>query len=424
MKHKHIMAKKVLCFAFCSLFFVSCSQHQEADKEQSILFEFANRSEIRFSDIANDIHYVKLEFTDECPIRNIKKIRYVDKKFYLLDDYLTVYVFDESGRFIRMVGSIGQGPGEYLGARDFDVFSTSCYIFPNNNGNCLLEYDLAGIFQRYIKTEFDIFGLMQEIHCIDDTLIAMDYLPVWRSKSPNYNAYERAIEYQKTAILNTKTGNVEVLQNSLIFPEEIHPLYGLWGGCNIYWRLQDTLSYFQGMGERIERFEQSKLMPRYFIDFGDYKTSMERLFDRRSYDLNETCYILDVKETSSHVFFHCWFERKTQLAQYDKKTSIFTVNFTPKEKGYYTLPHEPELFLGAASFLNDFDGGPSFYPKHAVSDSMWVHAYSAYELVDFYQNHPKPTLDCKYPDKAKELSVLLENLKKDDNPVLFILSLK
>ena len=83
----------------------------------------------------------------------MKKIIYYKNRYYALDVYrqrYTVYVFDESGKFLFRIGKYGQGPGEYY------VFLDDMLINPFTGNIDLLSawgliftYDLSG---KHVKT--------------------------------------------------------------------------------------------------------------------------------------------------------------------------------------------------------------------------------------------------------------------------------
>lgn len=66
--------------------------------------------------------------------------------------------FSRTGKFLNRIGSIGQGPGEYVNYLTFlvDEDKKEVYIFSTNNG--VLVYDFEGGF----KSKFQISKLWLE----------------------------------------------------------------------------------------------------------------------------------------------------------------------------------------------------------------------------------------------------------------------
>jgi hypothetical protein len=64
----------------------------------------------------------------------------------LLTDIVRAY--DSGGTFIRRIGRIGRGPGEYLGVGDIDVLRDGRVLLANNGSNRILVFDRSG---RYLE---------------------------------------------------------------------------------------------------------------------------------------------------------------------------------------------------------------------------------------------------------------------------------
>jgi hypothetical protein len=102
------------------------------------------------------IKIIALETNKSCLIGNISKMEVIDQNILIMDSSSanSLYVFDKDGRFIRKLGGVGQGPGEYVNIIDFtlDRDNKTVYILDSRR---IIIYEIAT--GKYIKTiNFDI----------------------------------------------------------------------------------------------------------------------------------------------------------------------------------------------------------------------------------------------------------------------------
>ena len=75
-----------------------------------------------FCDVFDVVGVVPLETTDECLLGYVSKVEVVDGNYYVLDGQRkAVFVFDGQGTFLRRIGIVGHGHGEYERASDLYV---------------------------------------------------------------------------------------------------------------------------------------------------------------------------------------------------------------------------------------------------------------------------------------------------------------
>jgi hypothetical protein len=77
----------------------------------------------KYSDFFSDVHPIILDNTSQALLGMLSKMEVVDSLLILLDIGVakSAFVFNHQGDFIRKIGSLGQGPGEYLGVYDFTI---------------------------------------------------------------------------------------------------------------------------------------------------------------------------------------------------------------------------------------------------------------------------------------------------------------
>ena len=116
------------------------------------------------SEITVKIESIELEVTDESLISRPSHVFY-SSEYIIVSELRAIMLFDNKGKFIRQIGSVGQGPHDFIGvggiAVDFDskrifVFSDSdrkmiCYDF---NGNFIKKSPIghySGTYNSYIN---------------------------------------------------------------------------------------------------------------------------------------------------------------------------------------------------------------------------------------------------------------------------------
>jgi hypothetical protein len=89
---------------------------------------------LKMSSIFTKARAIILEETDYSLIGMINKLQLFDNYIFVLDNSTAkkLFVFDKKdGKYLRQIGSFGQGPGEYLEIRDFclDIANREVYIY-------------------------------------------------------------------------------------------------------------------------------------------------------------------------------------------------------------------------------------------------------------------------------------------------------
>jgi len=109
------------------------------------------------SRLYKSVKIIPLETNESCLIGDIDKIQVIDNYVLIMDASIakSLYVFDREGRFIRKIGSVGQGPGEYVSISDFTVDRENKTVYIEDGRLPRIhKYDLAtGKFIQTITLE-------------------------------------------------------------------------------------------------------------------------------------------------------------------------------------------------------------------------------------------------------------------------------
>ena len=122
--------KKVYVVYFLWMILVSCEVNQQG-KLPVIPVDLDNHRTISLSGITQDVKNIRLELTEQSLISDhVTRVIYTDDYIFLIDrKNPTPIMFDGNGKFLRTIGSMGQGPGEFTGMMTLQlIFKMNIYI--------------------------------------------------------------------------------------------------------------------------------------------------------------------------------------------------------------------------------------------------------------------------------------------------------
>jgi hypothetical protein len=112
---------------------------------------------------------ILLEETDYAVIGNVYSMQVFDNYIFILDRHKAkkLFMFDKKGKYLRQIGSFGQGPGEYISISDFclDTINREIYIhdaskrmllkYNFDNGNFIQSTNIRHIGHCHYVTYFN-----------------------------------------------------------------------------------------------------------------------------------------------------------------------------------------------------------------------------------------------------------------------------
>jgi hypothetical protein len=109
------------------------------------------------SSLVESCEMVKLQTSDDA-LFDYARHTLISDKYICIKSYgnFPVKLFDRNGQFIRNIGAIGRGPGEYssLGGMQFDQDGNHLYLIPEINARKILVYDVEGNHLKDIPLVF------------------------------------------------------------------------------------------------------------------------------------------------------------------------------------------------------------------------------------------------------------------------------
>ena len=115
---------------------------------------------IRMSSYFKNLRTIILETHDDSLIGDINELQVFDGRIFVLDRRIAkrLFIFDVDGRFIRKIGSVGQGPGEFIGVQDFTLDPENHIIYLLDQGNRIHKYAIDGSFLNTLNLPFTADG--------------------------------------------------------------------------------------------------------------------------------------------------------------------------------------------------------------------------------------------------------------------------
>ena len=148
---------------------VSASKNIRALPRVEIRPPQGNLPNLKLSEIATDIEYIKLETSKEVLLGDGFAYYSPISNFIFVTSGGRIFQFNRSGKFIRNIGMIGKGPNEFILHRmDVDFQNKIIYIFPRWT-NKILKFNFDG--KPLGQTKNDLVGYPALMKVLDDQLI-------------------------------------------------------------------------------------------------------------------------------------------------------------------------------------------------------------------------------------------------------------
>ena len=141
------------------LLLVSCSSktHNVSRNKDIIVLnidKFNIDNKLLYSNFFNSCKIIPLETNESCLIGQIDQIHIANDELYILDSRSakSLFVFTKNGEFIRKIGKLGRGPGEYTDPGTFKINDKRKEIYIlDRNYQVIHRYDYAGRYLGNIK---------------------------------------------------------------------------------------------------------------------------------------------------------------------------------------------------------------------------------------------------------------------------------
>lgn len=397
------------CIIAClsSQFILSCVNKKEQTKTTTdtieyplrIPFETAVGSErdLKLSEIADSVRLIPLETTDVSLLNRIMKGGILkSSKYWFLFSFQNVYQFTEGGKFVRTIGSRGNGPGEYSSVACIDIDETIGHVYVLSPGKNINVYDMET--GRYLYTRKAPSFSSWSFAMLNDSVSAcFQYNLSGQEKSRILVADadgDIIKSFSRSDLFDVKTDYVTLLH----FDDDRY-----------MFRNKDMVCYKEYYNDTLFVVTSDSLKPRYIFDLGKYSMPIKHRpefmgFDKKAFKATSSSYIrMQTLETDAWIFmpYSYWqIESNTiddmHLLVYDKdKRESFEVT--------------------NGIILNDMCGNANipFCPQNVVSSNILISLLPAENIFEIAEDNPSIL---EHPQ--------FKGLTEDSNPILMAVYLK
>lgn len=373
---------------------LSCTENTKTEKNSkdtippSSIFTISlenginNQKSIGLKEMGAEIQYIKLEFTPECALGRISYL-VASQNYLFVNGGSEIYQFSRTGKFIRKVGSIGKGPGEYLGFRDLSVDETNqkLYVLTNWTREILI-YGFDGNYLGKIPLNDDS---IEKCDYISDSLVALQVHPLERKT------------LLSTELVNGKGNSILKVNSSVIKLSEI----GKWMGSNLVYTFNKNQYVKEFHNDTVFQVTTQGLVPYFILNLGKYASPLTYSNEERIKYMQPYRFF----ENDQSIIILFFFDDKKCVAQYNKETGVTSVSIPENES--------------QSGVTNDIDNGMN-YSMTLVPFSLkttqneWLLPIQAIKLIEY----------CENKEIQGNLKEMMSDLKVEDNPVIMVVRFK
>lgn len=396
----------MLCTIFC-MYLQACSHDNSTTissiyMNDSLLIVDIDHSvkleSINYSDFYSNIETLILECDTNILIGYINKLETYNDYLIILDINYSqgIFVFDKYGNFIRKIGAVGQGVGEYIEVSDFTIDKDGLLYLLDNGAQRINIYELSsGDFIKSLKINEN--GYVWSYHIYKNTRLYVDayfsnslknaYLLQGINEKSGYSRqqYLSVNDYNKTWV------NINYVENNAFYISSMNSAF-----------------FVQQFMDTIIKIEDDYIYPFAVIKYDHFVTdkdinaiqemgrsgfsSISELFNK-----NLMWNIRDIRIRNDYLFFRCW-ESNMQIA----------ILYDMKKKETYKIMYEINDLLYKDNVLS---GVPLKYLTSDENGSYFCVRTDDIEMLIAYAKENMLSLSQKQLDKINSLS-------DDSNPVI------
>lgn len=390
------------------------------------------------SDAASTVEIIPLETNSNSFIANMKDVAVTERDIFV-SDYKDQRLlrFSREGKFLNKIGTIGQGPEEYIQMWQFliDEEKKEVYIVTILKGINVYEYN--GTFKRKVsKTTVNDMTLGDcSISLYGSTPFICNTLPVLK---PNVNSVDSLWSFAladscfniKARFYNPSFQGHE----KEIIEHRARAFEGEWAN---YWKEQKpSIDFYDGKFamkyfgvDTLYQFDVDKqvFLPKYSLSLGkrpDFEMSHLWIKERKFFDY---LWVYDFYDSKDYIYFSAAQSDKIYAICYDKENG--KVRATEKQGKIFEhqFPAFSTPFLRMDtpfSLKNDLCGGGDFTVEYKSLGKYWVSTVLPSDLLEKLDEETLKKESVKDEKAKQQLLHVLGSVTEEDNPILIIATLK
>lgn len=139
--------KRLISCLFFILLTMACQKEMSSGVDSYDVDAIRNSNKVfNVEDSGLKFSYIPLEMSDSSLVGDIEKIL-LTKDYIIVRSNELIFLFDYTGKFIRRIGTQGDGPGQYKSIWDVSIDESEQRLFlADYSTSKVLEYDMEGRF--------------------------------------------------------------------------------------------------------------------------------------------------------------------------------------------------------------------------------------------------------------------------------------
>ena len=371
---------------------------------------------VPLSQIAESVEYIPLETSQSSLVDKLRwnSIVYENNKFYIKYNH-SLFIFDNTGKFLFNFNRYGRGPQEY------DYLSDFCIDHDDNiivrGFERFILFDKSGNFVKVLADKNFAPGV-----------VLKNCYPLGKEKYLFITELKRGVDNEYSAVImdlkSDKIIKIKYPQKEREFVKSLPEMYRYSFYEVTAILSSDGILLINGLDENVLRVDKNLDIDTLFnFNFGKYhpRDIPGGLFDRGGgssvvyrylFPLESTAYIFDQFKLGLSAHKPRVMQRYASKSENDTFTSDISCSLFNKKTGEFIFVDQPEM--DQIGFPDDFEGGPAVWPLYVSTSNQMVASINAVDLITCAETH----------NVSAKLKEVAGRLKDTDNPVLVLVNLK
>ena len=406
--------KSLLFYLLAIILLCSCSEVNKVKDNLAIINIADNIGKgyvLNISEIAESIDYIPLETSDSSIIGKVDNISFSKDCFIIsteINSNNIFKIFTKNGIFKGGLDQKGRGPTEYPYVITSDVYKDHIVVLTSNK---ILEYSFDNKFIKAVPLSNEVAPIgYYAVKKLNDSQYLLTINNSFNLKNP-YSAIIVDTCSEIKLKFPYPQSEFEISEN---IPREHKPLRPI-----IIFKNKNTGRIITGYNEYIISHDNNfrKIDTLFKIKYGEYQVTKNNIAERNKKSKLINIYS-PVLESNNYIYFelnlYCAAHKPMKMKSIVGGVSILpsSCSIYDKRDGSFRLIDQPEDYQ--KGFIDDFEGGPAFWPQHISDDEYMVSFINAIDFIKHAQTH-------KVSDKFKKIA---DSLNENSNPVVVLVKLK
>jgi len=388
----------IVCILICSCKNQSVENKVPGITEINFEAALADVRDVKLSDIVSEIRHIPLETSEVSLVgpRTWQGAIPAGDYFLVPQRKNPLMVFDSDGHFVRTIGSVGRGPGEYP-AEYYVVWCPAnelVYIKGSYSEN-ILKFHIGGEYRGMFRAERSIITM----EAPGNGSLVGGLMLYFDADTLGYNY----IMFDTTGRI---TAEYEIARNAVVDISEpgsgqkqamiVNPvIMRTPSGINIDTHLNDTIFSVDNKGN---------MKPSVWFNKGKYNPGfpLYQSIDKIVEGVTNFIHVHYVTESGKNIFIVYSLDNRQGRLLYDKEEGI-------------------QYAIGKT--INDIDGSVQWNPGGIQYGNISIMLTSPVALKKNLVSGMYDVKDVRHPDRNRKFREMVELLKEDDNPVLTVITM-